>query len=110
MAAEARQGRTSSSTYRIDGACRLDDRCHRGIHRAHEYLSDFNPRAATLLAEALFNAGESLQFFPGRGRPVPRTDMRELMTVHPYVIRYRVDGDVVVILRVRHSSRWPTDP
>jgi toxin ParE1/3/4 len=55
-------------------------------------------------------AGNSLEHFLHRGRSVPRTDMRELVTAYPYVIRYRVVGDVVRILRVRHTSRRPTNP
>ena len=35
--------------------------------------------------------------------------MRELVTVSPYVIRYRFIGNDVVILRVRHSARRPTN-
>ena len=36
--------------------------------------------------------------------------MRELVTVSPYIIRYRISGEEVLILRVRHSARRPTNP
>jgi plasmid stabilization system protein ParE len=36
--------------------------------------------------------------------------MRELVTNYPYIIRYRVVGNTVRILRVRHMSRRPTNP
>jgi plasmid stabilization system protein ParE len=37
--------------------------------------------------------------------------MRELITDYPYIIRYRIVRDEEVrILRVRHTSRRPTDP
>jgi plasmid stabilization system protein ParE len=36
--------------------------------------------------------------------------MREVMTASPYIIRYRIDGGKVVILRVRHAARRPTAP
>jgi plasmid stabilization system protein ParE len=36
--------------------------------------------------------------------------MRELVSVSPYIIRYQVIGDDVVILRVRHGARRPTSP
>ncbi len=39
---------------------------------------------------------------------VPRTTMREVMTSYPYIIRYRIVGDEIVILRVRHMARRPT--
>jgi toxin ParE1/3/4 len=82
----------------------------RGVWRAYEYLTDFNPRAAVHLAESLLAAGDSLVNFPHRGRPVRGTNMRELVTVSPYIIRYRVTADTVIILRVRHGSRRPTKP
>ena len=82
----------------------------RGVWRAYDYLMDFNPRAAVHLAESLLAAGDSLVNFPHRGRPVRGTGMREIVTVSPYIIRYRIAGDAVIILRVRHSSRQPTLP
>ena len=62
------------------------------------------------MAEALLAAGDSLINFAYRGRPVPGTQMREMVSVSPYIIRYRIAGDEVIILRVRHSSRKPTTP
>ena len=83
----------------------------REVARATDYLMDFNPRAATELAEGLVLAGDSLAHFPHRGRRVPNSEMRELVTAYPYIIRYRiVRDDMVRILRVRHTSRRPTNP
>lgn len=82
----------------------------RGVWRAYDYLADFNPRAAVHLAESLLAAGDSLENFPLRGRLVRGTVMRELVSVSPYIIRYRVAGDTVIILRVRHAARRPTTP
>lgn len=82
----------------------------RGVSRAYDYLFDFNPQAAVHMAEALFTAGDSLVNFPHRGRSVSGTGMRELVSVSPYIIRYRVTDDQVIILRVRHSARRPTKP
>lgn len=82
----------------------------RGVWRAYDYIFEFNPTAAGRMADALIAAGDSLETFPHRGRPVPGTGMRELVSVSPYIIRYRVERDGVVILRVRHSARRPTNP
>ena len=71
------------------------------------YIGAFNPAAARNTASRLISAGESLVNFPARGRPVPGADLRELVVVYPYIIRYRIDGDEVVILRVRHGRRRP---
>ena len=82
----------------------------REVARAADYLMDFNPRAAVRLAEGLIAAADDLEDFPHRGRHVIGTDMRELVTAYPYIIRYLIVGDVVRILRVRHTSRQPTRP
>lgn len=82
----------------------------RGVWRAYDYIFQFNPQAAASMAEALFKAGDSLEHFPHRGRRVRGTTMRELLTVSPYIIRYRIAGEEVLILRVRHSARRPTNP
>jgi plasmid stabilization system protein ParE len=71
------------------------------------YIATFNPHAAQRLAARLIATGNSLVTFPDRGRPVPDTDLREATVVYPYIIRYRVDGDRVLILRVRHGMRRP---
>jgi plasmid stabilization system protein ParE len=72
------------------------------------YIEHFNPQAAQQLAAGLIEAGNSLMSFPHRGRVVPGTDKRELVTAYPYIIRYRIASDAIRILRVRHTSRRPT--
>jgi plasmid stabilization system protein ParE len=74
------------------------------------YIEQFNPKAAREVAASLRALGDGLSHFPHRGRLVPGTTMRELVSTYPYIIRYLVDGDTVVILRVRHASRRPTTP
>jgi len=71
------------------------------------YIAAFNPDAAQRIAARLIAVGNGLVNFPERGRPVPDTDLREATVVYPYIIRYRVDGDRVLILRVRHGMRRP---
>jgi toxin ParE1/3/4 len=71
------------------------------------YIGTFNPLAAQRIAARLIAVGNGLVNFPDRGRPVLGTDLREATVVYPYIIRYRVDGDRVLILRVRHGMRRP---
>jgi plasmid stabilization system protein ParE len=49
-----------------------------GVASAYDHIFPFNPLAAAHMAEALLAAGDSLTEFPDRGRPVRRTNMREL--------------------------------
>jgi plasmid stabilization system protein ParE len=62
------------------------------------------------VAENIRQVGNGLVNFPHRGRMVPRTTIREVMASYPYIIRYRIAGDEVIILRVRHTARRPTKP
>lgn len=72
----------------------------------HEYVAEFNPLAAQRLALRLMNAGDSLDLFPERGRPIG-SGRRELLSVKPYVIRYRIRHGDVEITSVRHGARKP---
>ena len=81
-----------------------------GIQRAHDCIVDFNPRAAMRVAEDLHAAGNSPANSPLRGHPVPGTIMRELVVSHRYIIRYRIEVNDVIILRIRHIARRPTTP
>ena len=77
----------------------------RDIRHIYSYLAGFNRRAAEDLVHELVAAGDSLKTFPQRGRAIPDTNLREWALVYPYIIRYRIAGDLVRILRVRHGMR-----
>ncbi len=70
------------------------------------YLEQLNPAAAARVHETLFAAGNSLAEYPERGRLIAH-GRRELVAIFPYLIRYRLRGDVVQVLRVRHGARRP---
>lgn len=76
------------------------------IVEIYGYIAGDNPRAARRIADALLKAGDSLETFPHRGRPVG-DNLRELVVVYPYIIRYEIEEDAVTILRVRHGARRP---
>ena len=70
------------------------------------YVGQDRPMAADRLAERLARAGNALDQKPDRGRPIAGR-RRELAHIKPYLIRYRVKGNMVEILEVRHSARAP---
>jgi plasmid stabilization system protein ParE len=76
------------------------------LRRIRDYIGQFNPAAAERVALGLIAAADSLTMYPERGRPIG-SRRRELVALWPYVIRYRVDEGLVVVLRVRHGMQRP---
>jgi len=70
------------------------------------YISQFNPLAARRLATGIVTAADSLEDHAERGRRI-RGTVRELSAIYPYLIRYQIEDDRVLILRVRHGARRP---
>ncbi|HWK47226.1 MAG TPA: type II toxin-antitoxin system RelE/ParE family toxin [Stellaceae bacterium] len=78
------------------------------LERIQDYIGQFNPAAARGVAERLLAAADSLGSFAERGRPSGID--RELTAIRPYVLRYRIIGGVVFILRVRHGGTLGSSP
>ena len=68
------------------------------------YIAAFDAEAGLRLAARLVEVADSLAQFSDRGRAVDG-GLREMTTVWPYIIRYRVEEDRIVILRIRHGAR-----
>jgi toxin ParE1/3/4 len=72
----------------------------------YEYLLAKHPSLLRSTVQKLYDATLSLKKFPLRGRTGAAPDTRELvMAPLPYIIQYRVTPDLVVILRILHTSR-----
>jgi plasmid stabilization system protein ParE len=69
-----------------------------------EYVEAFSPGAARRLGNRLIEVADSLAEFPERGRDAGN-GRREMTTVWPYILRYRIEDDRIVILRIRHGAR-----
>ena len=80
-------------------------RARADLESIHRYIAHDNPRAAAQMARRLNEAIGSLDHFPNRARPGPRPGTRELVTVRPYIIVYRVGPEVVEILRIWHGAQ-----
>lgn len=72
------------------------------------YISISDPGAADRIARRLKEAGQSLGYFPNRGRRGTR-GARELPVVPLYMIKYRVEDDQVFILSIRHGRQRPPE-
>ena len=74
------------------------------LHLIRLYIEQFDTAAAERMANRLDAAANGLRDFPNRGRP-STNGLRELPAVPPYLIRYRVEGEVVFITEIIHSAR-----
>lgn len=74
-----------------------------------EHIAEDDPAAAGRVVQRIFGAVDLLEKNPALGRPGRVAGTRELVVAEtPYIIPYRVRGEVVEILRVFHGAReWP---
>lgn len=81
----------------------------RDLAAARAYIARDNAPAADRQVGRILAAVASLLRFPEIGRPGRRTGTRELVVSRtPYIAAYRLNGDVIEILRVLHGrQRWP---
>lgn len=81
------------------------------FERLHAFLLEKSPDAAAKAAKTILDGTELLKQAPEAGRPMPDdSERRELFLAFgsgAYVLRYRIEnGEIVVIVRVRHSRVW----
>jgi toxin ParE1/3/4 len=73
-----------------------------------EYLNARHPQAARAILDLIKRRINELSDHPFKGR---RTDRPGIYTLwiapHKYRVFYRIDGDDVVIIHIRHTSRRP---
>jgi plasmid stabilization system protein ParE len=83
-------------------------RSRRDIEGIHAYIAQVAPLAAGRFASRLIAAVESLTDQPHRGRAL-YGEVREMVAIKPYVVRYRVKGRAVQIIRIKHGAQEPDE-
>lgn len=77
------------------------------IQRLHDFLHEKNADAAQRMVNTLLEGADKLLSFPEIGKPLnDELRRRELFLpfgAASYVLRYRLDGEKVVVIRVWHS-------
>lgn len=77
------------------------------LRRLHAFIEPHSAEAAEQAVTTIVEAAESLMAFPGKGKPwEPDTNFREwgaTFGARGYVIRYRLFGDRVIIVRIWHG-------
>ena len=74
--------------------------------RLRNFIAPHNPDAARRAAESLKKAARLLAEQPGLGKRLQGRADRELMVPfgqRGYAVRYRLDGETIVVLRIWHS-------
>ncbi|PLR20295.1 addiction module toxin RelE [Caulobacter zeae] len=79
-------------------------RSRRDLEGIRAYIGQVRPIAAQRLAIRLVTAVEALAQHPHRGRPAGG-DVRELVAIAPYIVRYRIKGGMVQIIRIKHGAK-----
>jgi toxin ParE1/3/4 len=84
-------------------------RALRDLASLRAYIAQDRPAAAERQVERIITAAARLAEFPETGRPGRRAATRELVVSRtPYLVPYRVRGELVEVLRVLHGrQRWP---
>ena len=74
-----------------------------------DWIAQQNPWAALDIGEAVLAAVGRLADHPAMGRPGRVAGTRGLVVVRtPYIVVYRIEASVVVVLRVLHGAQcWP---
>jgi len=74
-----------------------------------EWIAERDPWAAIDIGDAVHAAVGRLADHPAIGRPGRVADTRELVVLGtPYVVVYRIERTVVLVLRILHGAqRWP---
>lgn len=76
--------------------------------RITAYIAEDNPNAASELGDMLMQKAEQLDRHPMLGRAGRVEGTRELVAHPNYVLIYRIVGNAVEVLRVKHAARkWP---
>ena len=79
------------------------------LESAEEFIAKDNPSAAARIVLKIIRAVALLEHHPGIGRSGRIPGTKELVVSEtPYIVPYRIKGDIIQVLRVYHTSRkWP---
>lgn len=79
------------------------------IKSVRSYIEKDKPKAAKQVLPKIFSAAKTIALHPNIGRPGRSPHTREFIVAGtPFIIPYRVQKDVLEVLRVLHGSmEWP---
>ncbi len=87
---------------------RYNRRAIRDLLEIADYIRDRSPSAAERVRGRIEELIGGLADFPYQGSPTDEPGIRRLVaTPFPYLIFYRIKGETVIILHIRHGRRRP---
>jgi toxin ParE1/3/4 len=76
------------------------------LHVITDYLAQRSVVAAERVAFSIVASVEALTDFPRIGRPGSRPDTRELLVAdYPYLVVYRIQRNVISVVRIFHMAQ-----
>ena len=92
----------------------ITDRALADLRAIRDYIARRSPENAARFLEKLLNSFDKLEESPERWATAPENDLvaytLRQYVVKPYRILYRVEGQMVQILHVRHGARRRASP
>jgi plasmid stabilization system protein ParE len=90
---------------------RYTPRASTDLQRIHAFIAERNPAAAARAIGIIRTRAASLGDFPEIGNRSDEPEVRLLLALpYPYRIYYRIGGDEIAILHVRHTARRAPAP
>lgn len=81
-------------------------RAARQLQEIYEFIAKDKKVAAQRTVDRIAEAAESLAALPFRHRRLAGTELREFVIPSlPYIIRYSIESDVVLITAVKHGAQ-----
>ena len=85
---------------------RYSARARAQMNAIHEYIRERNETAATAVISRIRHTATVLTEWPHLGRKTDEVHVRMIPVPQlPFVIFYRADGDMIIILNVRHGAQ-----
>jgi addiction module RelE/StbE family toxin len=87
---------------------RYNRRAVRDLVEIADYIRERSPNAAERVRARIEGLIGGLATFPYQGSPTDEPGIRRLVaTPFPYLIFYRIKGEMVIVLHIRHGRRRP---
>ena len=89
---------------------RYTPRAFSDLNDIRNYISQYNPDAASRIIAIIEKIAARLGDFPESGQQTDEGSVRVIYALrYPYRIYYRVGSDAISILHIRHAARIPIE-